>query len=169
MAKPKSGPPKWVWVVGILVALVVIGGALNGGDPAKKDDAPAAAGAATTTAAAPVEAAAPPTAQAPAEQKPAKRVVVYEVTGAGTASSITYTTDGMTSTEQAGDAPLPWSKTIELPTGEAIQMVSIFAQAGAGTPEITAKITVDGVVVKEGKSSGQYAVVTVNENIGTLG
>jgi hypothetical protein len=166
MAKPKSGPPKWVWVVGIFVALVVIGGALNGGESAKKDDAQAPPAGAATTTAAPVEAVAPPPA---AEQKPAKRVVVYEVIGAGKANSITYTTDGMTSTEQVGDTPLPWSKTIELPADEAIQVVSVLAQAGDGTPEITAKITVDGVVVKEGKSSGQYAVVTVNENIGSLG
>ena len=36
-------------------------------------------------------------------------------------------------------------------------------------PPISATITVDGKVVKTGKSSGAYAIVSVNESIGTLG
>ena len=184
MSQPQPGPPgygppsyyppppvapkktkKWPWVVGIIVALVVVASIANGG---KTPTTPAASTpGASTPAAAPVENAVP--AEKPAEKPAANvRTVVYEVTGAGTANSITYTTDGMTSSEQVGDAPLPWTKTLELPAGEAIQMVSILAQAGEGTPEIAAKITVDGKVVKEGKSSGQYAVVTINENIGSF-
>jgi hypothetical protein len=156
---PKKKTKKWPWIVGGIVALIVIGGVANGG----KDSAPAAGG--TTTAAAQPTAVQP---AAPVEKKPAMHTVVYEVTGAGTANNITYTTDGMTSTEQVSNAALPWSKTIELKTGQAIQMVSVMAQAGAGTPEISVKITVDGKVIKEGKSSGQYAVVNVNENIGSF-
>lgn len=150
---------KWPFVLGAIILLIVIIAVANGGTQSQN---PPAAPAGGTTAAPAVE-------QPPVEQKADKRVVVYEVTGAGSANSITYTTDGMTSTEQVGQVPLPWSKTIELPVGEALQMVSVLAQAGDGTPEISAKITVDGKVVKEGKSSGQFAVVTVNENIGSLG
>lgn len=161
---PLSSPPakkrkKWPFVLGAIVLLVVIIAVANGGTQPQN---PPAAPASDTAAAPAVE-------QPAAEQKATTRVVVYEVTGAGSANNITYTTDGMTSSEQVGQVPLPWSKTIELPVGEALQMVSVLAQAGDGTPEISAKITVDGKVIKEGKSSGQYAVVTVNENIGSLG
>lgn len=158
---PPKKTKKWPWIVGGVVALIVIASVANGG---KNDTSTTNT---TTPAAASAPVAAPPVAEKPAA--PAKRTVVYEVTGAGTANNITYTSDGMTSTEQVSNVPLPWSKTIELPTGEALQMVSVLAQAGTGTPEIAAKITVDGKVIKEGKSSGQYAVVTVNENIGSLG
>ncbi|KJK39475.1 hypothetical protein UK23_40735 [Lentzea aerocolonigenes] len=159
---PRKKAKKWPWVVGAIVLLFIVIGVSNGG----KTPAPTStSGAAQQTA--PAAAPAPAPAQQPAAA--AKRTVVYEVSGAGTANSITYVTDGMTSTQQEGDVQLPWSKTFELPTGEALQMVSIFAQAGKGTPEISAKITVDGKVVKDGKSSGQYAVVNINENIGSLG
>lgn len=142
--------------------MIIIGNVANGG---KTPDSTDTAGTATQQPAAATPAPAPAQQPAPA----AKKTIVYEVGGAGTANSITYTTDGMTSTQQEGNVKLPWSKTIELPAGEALQMVSIFAQAGEGTPEITAKITVDGKIVKDGKSSGLYAVVNVNENIGSLG
>ncbi|MDX3661301.1 MmpS family transport accessory protein [Streptomyces sp. ID05-26A] len=157
---PKKKAKKWPWVVGAILLLIIVSGVANGGKPSGTTPA---ANTATEQ----------PAAQAPAPAKQpapaAKRTVVYEVGGAGTAKSITYVTDGMTSTQQEGDVKLPWSKTFELPAGEALQMVSIFAQAGKDSPEITAKITVDGKVVKDGKSSGLYAVVTINDNIGSLG
>ncbi|WNV90633.1 MmpS family transport accessory protein [Umezawaea sp. Da 62-37] len=153
---------KWPWVVGIIVALVVIGSVANGG---KTPTTPAASTPGASTPAAPVATVAPVENAAPAAKV---RTVVYEVTGTGTAGNITYTTDGMTSTEQVSDVPLPWSKTIELPTNEALQIVQVLAQNG-GDGEISATITVDGKVVKTGKSTGAYAVVSVNESIGTLG
>ncbi|USX49940.1 MmpS family transport accessory protein [Lentzea sp. HUAS12] len=155
---PQKKAKKWPWVIGAIFLLIIISSVANGG---KSPEPTTSAGTGTT------EVEAPAAVQKPAPA--AKKTVVYEVGGAGTANNITYTTDGMTSIQQEGDVKLPWSKTIELPTGEALQMVSVMAQAGKGTPEITVKITVDGKVVKEGKSSGQYAVVNVNENIGTLG
>ncbi|SDG33321.1 membrane protein [Lentzea fradiae] len=154
---PKKKARKWPWVLGI-IAVLIVAMAINSSrnDSDENSTAGNATGDAQQTAPA-------------AAQPAAKKTVVYEVTGAGQAMSITYTTDGMTSTQQEGDVQLPWSKTIELPTGEALQMVSMIVQAGQGTTEIAGKITVDGTVVKEGKSSGQYAMLSINENIGTLG
>jgi len=160
---PAKKRKKWPFIVGGLVALIVIISVANGGKTDKTEPTTPAAAAPTQDTPAP---AAPPTQEA---KKPASRVVVYEVTGAGQALNITYTTDGMTSSEQVAAAALPWTKQLELPAGQALQVVSVVAQAGDGTPEIAAKITVDGKVVKEGKSSGQFAVVTVSENIGSLG
>ncbi|GLZ36203.1 hypothetical protein Lesp02_83900 [Lentzea sp. NBRC 105346] len=150
----------WLWVLGAIVALIVIAGIANGGK--SPSDRTAAAGQATTSA----QAAQPTAAKEPA--KPATRKVVYEVTGAGQALSITYITDGKASQQQAGNVKLPWHQELELPAGEAFQMVSLVVQAGDGTPEISAKVTVDGKLVKEGKSSGQYAVLTLSENIGSF-
>lgn len=97
----------------------------------------------------------------------AEHVVVYRVDGSGSASSITYTTDGMTTTNQESNVKLPWEKTIKLPNGEALQLVSILAQ-GDGTGKIDVTITVDGKPFKEAHADG-YGVAMANGNIGTAG
>jgi hypothetical protein len=73
----------------------------------------------------------------------AEYVVVYRVDGSGSASSITYTTDGMTTTNQE----------------------SILAQ-GDGTGKIDVTITIDGKPFKEAHVDG-YRVAMANGNIGT--
>lgn len=155
--KKKSKAKLILGILGGFVALVIIAAIVSPSRPAGTTATPTLTQPAATQ----------PAVQQPAA--PAKIVVVYEVTGAGKAQSITYVTDGMTSTQQEQNVALPWTKTIELPAGKALQMVSLFAQAGEGTPEISAKITADGKLVKDGKSSGLYSVVTINDNIGTLG
>ncbi|MER5390629.1 MmpS family transport accessory protein [Saccharopolyspora sp. NPDC002686] len=108
--------------------------------------------------------AAPPIGEAPADNSSAQpRTVVYEVTGSGKALNITYTTDGMTSVEQQQDAALPFTKEISLPP-EAFQMFSVSAQ-NAGNGTISCKITVDGKVLKEASSNGQYSVVMCNGDV----
>lgn len=106
----------------------------------------------------------PQTGNSPADDAAAQtRTVVYEVTGSGKALSITYTTDGMTSMEQQQNAALPFSKEISMPA-EAFQVFSVSAQnSGSGT--ISCKITVDGKVLKEASSNGQYSVVMCNGDV----
>jgi hypothetical protein len=101
-------------------------------------------------------------------QRPAEHVVVYKVTGTGRASSITYTTDGMSTTSQASDVKLPWEKTIKLPSGEPLQLVSLLAQGSGGKGAIKATIEVDGKVFKEADAQG-YGMAIANGDIGSLG
>ncbi|WP_181772537.1 DUF4190 domain-containing protein [Amycolatopsis pittospori] len=110
-----------------------------------------------------------PAAQEPVQQAAAEHTVVYRVTGTGgaKAGNITYTTDGMTTSNQEANVKLPWEKTIKLSGGEALQMVSILAQ-GSGKGSIKVTIEVDGKLVKEA-SAQEYGVAHANENIGTLG
>ncbi|MFJ8917218.1 hypothetical protein [Amycolatopsis sp. NPDC102389] len=105
----------------------------------------------------------------PAKQQATEHTVVYRVTGTGgaKAGNITYTTDGMTTSNQEANVKLPWEKTIKLPSGEALQMVSILAQ-GNGKGAIKVTIEVDGKLIKEA-SAQEYGVAHANENIGSLG
>lgn len=101
-----------------------------------------------------------PGAQDQGTPEPAKgeKTVVMEVTGAKSAD-ITYGLGGDQS--QDNGAKVPWKK--ELKTSDALLLATIVAQnKGGGT--IACKITVDGKVVKENKSTGEYAVVTCNSN-----
>lgn len=147
--RKKSKAKLVLGIAGAFVLLLIIAAALGGNRPS---------GTTPTAPAAQQPAAQQPTVAQPAA--PAKIVLVYEVTGAGAANNISYIADGVASTEQVTDAKLPWTKTIELDKSKAFS-ASLVAQAGAGTPEIAAKITANGKVIKEGKSAGQYAVVTV--------
>ena len=80
--------------------------------------------------------------------------VVLEVTGAKKAD-ITYGLGADQSQEQG--AKLPWKKTLK--SSETLLIPTVVAQnRGGGT--IACKITIDGKLAKENKSSGEYAVVT---------
>jgi hypothetical protein len=81
--------------------------------------------------------------------------VLYEVTStSGTATDVTYEIGN--GTQQETHVALPWSKTFT--TGGGIQPLVVTAQnPGAGV--ISCQISVDGTVVSEHTSSGQYAVV----------
>lgn len=88
---------------------------------------------------------------------PKGRKVVIEVAGAKRASNITYLLDGDTS--QDNGVKLPWKKT--LVSTDALMIVAVNAQ-NAGGGKITCKITVDGKVVKQNASTGEYAIVDCN-------
>lgn len=83
-----------------------------------------------------------------------KHTIKLEVSGPP-AADITYGLGADTS--QAGAAKLPWTKT--LTSSEALIIPTVVAQS-KGKGEITCRITVDGKLVKENKSTGQYAVVS---------
>ncbi|MFY1669480.1 MmpS family transport accessory protein [Plantactinospora sp. WMMB334] len=92
------------------------------------------------------------------DSAPAKgeKKILLEVTGAKSAD-ITYGLGTDQSQEQG--AKVPWKK--ELTSSEALLIVTLLAQnKGSGT--IGCKITIDGEVVKENTSKGEFAVVTCN-------
>lgn len=136
---------KWPWILGGFVALVILGSAI--GVAGGGGNQPAAGGGGTE-----------PAQQAP--DKPAK--VVYEVTGTGTASNISYgASDGIS---QKTGATLPWKHTE--PYDGGYDFFTLTAQNGNNGGEITCRITVDGEVIKENTSSGPYAVVSCSGNTG---
>jgi len=122
----------------------------------------------TTDTASPAPAAtADSAAPAPAEEAAADapRTVTYDVTSdAATAGNVTYMTfnDGGSGTEQATDAAVPFTKSVEIADDGMFEMsiFSLTAQASAEATTITCKITVDGQVISEQTSTGQYAVVS---------
>lgn len=138
---------KWPFVVGGIVLLLVLVG-IAGGNNAPAPTAPAAPAA---------SAAAEPGADATSGTS-----VVYEVTGKGTAS-VTYSKEGF-SQEQQNGVRLPYRKELMFSAAPVTPALTVVAQHSTGGGDITCRITVDGTVVGESTSSGQYAVVTCNGN-----
>lgn len=152
---------KWPWIVGGAVVLVIIISAIAGAGGG--DDT-----AATSPNASEAAASAPAATSAPASSTTATKTVVYKVEGTGSASSISWLTinNGQSSQEQATNAALPWEKTITVPQDQWANFSSftLTAQNGQSSGPIHATITVDGKVVADQTSTGQYAVVTANSN-----
>lgn len=90
--------------------------------------------------------------------------VVYKVTGTSkVASTLTYTTDGGTTTEQVSNAKLPWSKSLKIKGMISIYQIS--AQNGLGeTGTITCTIEVDGEVVKTATAEGEAAIASCDHS-----
>jgi hypothetical protein len=96
-----------------------------------------------------------PTASRSASPAAAPHVVVYRVTGRGTAASIVYLTDGKSAKVTETDVSLPWSRRITLPRGageQAVSLVADFHEIGGVTHDDS--ITVDGSVLTRGAIAG---------------
>lgn len=89
-------------------------------------------------------------------------VITYEVTGSGTAGSVTYVKDANMGMEQVNGTSLPWTKDVTFDGGAfSFQPLSLVAQSGSGgNGEITCRILRDGQEITSSTSSGPYAVVT---------
>jgi Mycobacterium membrane protein len=81
--------------------------------------------------------------------------IVFEVAGPA-AADITYGVG--TDQSQDNGASLPWRK--EVTSKDDALLITVLLAQSKSTGDITCKITVDGKVVKENKSSGEFAVVT---------
>lgn len=146
LAKP-SKRRKWPWIVGALAAVLLIAAVAGGGS----GDSP------TST---PTPAAGAPAAPAAETAAAAGHTVTYQVTGPAKASNVTYTKEGF-QMEQVSSAKLPWSKDLTFKDDvSAFSGLSLVAQNGGTSGDITCKILVDGKEVASSTSSGAYAVVT---------
>ena len=83
--------------------------------------------------------------------------VVFEITGSGKASNVTYSSDDGGNISQVANVRLPWRKEITVERGLAV--TSVVAQNGE-SGEIACKIIMDGRIIKERKSSGKFSVVS---------
>jgi hypothetical protein len=135
---------KWPWVIGGVVLLIILIASISGGG-----------GSTAPTGAAPASSAAPSSAPSAADSSATSSGVVYEVTGSGRSTSISYGTNG--SVSQANGERLPWRESAAAPDGFAIY--SLTAQSGS-SGQITCRITVNGQEVARQSSTGQYAVVS---------
>jgi hypothetical protein len=86
-----------------------------------------------------------------------EKSIVFEVTGADGAEQADITFGVGASQSQENGSALPWSK--ELTDDSPLVIATVLAQ-NKGGGSISCKITIDGKVVKESTSTGEFAVVT---------
>lgn len=86
--------------------------------------------------------------------------IKYEVTGSAKSVSVTLT-NGEGGTEQFNDVSVPWRRTYSLKNG--FVYLSAQNQGSAGT--VTVKIYVDGKVIKESSSSGEYVIASASDSV----
>jgi hypothetical protein len=159
IAPPLHEPPtspKWPWAVLLVAVLLAVGGLAFGNH---------VAGMVQRTFAEQPEPSGPPPPTPPPvvpPPVPAKRVVVFEVIGTGTAFNVTAAV-GAAEHSQSG-VPLPWTKTIEVPAEAAAKSVMLVVVAGPDGAEVHGKYTIDGQTVREGKASGPYGVLTITDS-----
>jgi Mycobacterium membrane protein len=146
---PKS--PKWPWILLVIVAALTVGGMVYGPSVMSIGGLP-------TTEAASVISQEPVSSAPP---KPATRTVVFEVTGTGTASSITATAGA--SVQHESNVSLPWTRTVEMRADRLSEFVTLIVVAGADGAEVRGRYTIDGTTVREGKASGPYGVLTITD------
>jgi hypothetical protein len=157
---PKS--PKGPWILLLVVALLAVGGVVFGPrlvEAVRETAQPATESAAPSLVPVASSPAVPPPVSSPSSA--AKRVVVFEVTGTGTAFNITATVGASVQTESS--VRLPWSRTVEVPADELSASVLLVVVAGADGAEVSGKYTIDGTTVREGKASGPYGVLTITD------
>lgn len=89
-------------------------------------------------------------------------VVVYEVTGSGTAD-ISYVEKLGETPKQARGVKLPWKKEVSM-TGAALVLVTAY-RSGSGSGSLGCTATVDGEQVAKRSAEGSYAVATCTKLI----
>lgn len=155
---PRS--PKWPWVLLLVAVLLAVGGLAFGNHVGGMLE--------RTFAEQPQSAGPPPPSPRslvppppPVSSPPPTRVVVFEVTGTGTAFNITATVGA--SVQNESSVRLPWTRTVEVPANQFTESVMLVVVAGPDGAEVHGKYTVDGTTVREGKASGPYGVLTITD------
>lgn len=86
--------------------------------------------------------------------------IKYEITGSARSVSVTLS-NGEGGTEQFNDVSVPWKKTYSIKNG----FVYLSAQNQGSSGTVTVKIYVDGKVIKESSSSGEYVIASASDSI----
>ncbi|BBG00902.1 hypothetical protein Pdca_21110 [Pseudonocardia autotrophica] len=161
---------RWPWVAGavtagtaaVLAGFAVFGGfgGFGGSDEGPGGTRTEGTAASGTVASAPAtdgeQPGAAPAVDAAAE--PAAAEVTFEVTGSGTADTITVGRG--TSVTQVTGADLPWDRTS--PAADEPTDYSVSATGGSG--EISCRILVDGAVISEESAEGNFSAVSCSGN-----
>lgn len=166
----KTKKPLWKrWWLWATVAVVIIAIATSGGADEAVDSSAASGQPSTAESAAPV-------AEEPAAEVPAAEgtTVVYTLESDAPQVSATYMTvdNGSIGQQQANGVAPPWTQTLQVEeagmfdfqsftlTGQ--MMPDMSNPTGAQGSTITCRIEVNGEVVAEQTSTGQFAIVTCN-------
>jgi hypothetical protein len=88
--------------------------------------------------------------------------VVYEITDARSAGTVTYSSGQGGSIGQEQSQHLPWHKEFDVDSGSLF--VPTLSAQNSGSGAITCKITVDGQVVAQVTSHGAYAIASCTGN-----
>jgi hypothetical protein len=140
--KKKSIITRWWFWLAVIVVVVIIATAVNGGGGSKSGGSSASG----------------------------KVTVVYTLESDAQAVSATYSTltNGNIGSAQANGVTAPWTQEVQvadtwIKSFSLIgQMNPVFDGSAPDGTTITCRITVDGKVVAEQTSTGQYAAVTCN-------
>lgn len=143
--------PKWPWLLLLITVPVVVGGLAFGNHVMYKLEG--LSGPSSGQVMVPSQSPSP---------APAKRTVVFEVTGTGKAFNVTATVGA--SIHNEASVTLPWTRTVEVPAGRASESVMLVVVAGPDGAEVHGKYTIDGATVREGKASGPYGVLTITDS-----
>jgi hypothetical protein len=148
--KTRKGP----WIFLLIIALLAVGGVMYG--PRAVDAVRDAVQQAEP------EPGPPPVVLPEPPAAPAKRTVVFEVTGTGKAFNVTATVGA--SIHNEASVTLPWTRTVEVPADPASESVMLVVVAGPDGAEVHGKYTIDGATVREGKASGPSGVLTITDS-----
>jgi hypothetical protein len=149
--RTRKGP----WIFLLVIALLAVGGVMYG--PRAVDAVRDAVQRAEPEPGPP-----PPVLLPEPPAAPAKRVVVFEVTGTGKAFNVTATVGA--SIHNEASVTLPWTRTVEVPADPASESVMLVVVAGPDGAEVHGKYTIDGATVREGRASGPYGVLTITDS-----
>ena len=155
IAPPLHEPPrssKWPWVLLLVAVLLAVGALAFGNHVAGMLERTFGRTTGVVSSAEPQE---------PPVPVPAKRVVVFEVTGTGTAFNVIAMVGASEHNESS--VRLPWTRTVEVPADHLAESVMLVVVAGPDGAEVHGKYTIDGKTVREGKASGPYGVLTITD------
>jgi outer membrane biosynthesis protein TonB len=152
-APPAKKKRRWPWIVGALVALVIIVGTING----KNENSGTSASSSTSSQSTSAQSAAPSQQPETSSSTSASPTVTYEIESDGSLSSVTYF-DGMNDEKQVTDVASPWSMTF---TNQATYPIYGLGAQTTGT-HVSCKISINGQVRDQKSSTGRYAVVNCN-------